>query len=250
MENFNDESASHWFEPIATHMSSAYLRYSFTKSSLLEVERLYKLLDLRKGDRLLDVGCGPGRHSQIFFEKGIDVLGIDISEEFIRLAKKDSLGASFERQDALKMEFDAEFDAVVSLCQGAFGLLGGPTSIKPENDPDLILLEKIRKALRPQGRLAFSAFSSYFQLQYLDDNDKFDAMQGVNEEKIQVRNPDGKEMDTKIWTSCFTPRELSLMLKQVDLKLINIWSVEPGSYELLSPNIGTPEFLILAERPT
>ena len=53
----------HWFEPIADHLGSAYLRYSFTKGTAQEVAFLVDDLALGPGTRVLDVGCGPGRHA-------------------------------------------------------------------------------------------------------------------------------------------------------------------------------------------
>ena len=54
-------AADHWFEPLAEHMGSAYLRYSFTKGTVQEVTALEAMLDLPPDARVLDVGCGPGR---------------------------------------------------------------------------------------------------------------------------------------------------------------------------------------------
>ena len=64
----------HWFEPVADHLGSAYLRYSFTKGTAQEVAFLTDVLGLTPGTRVLDVGCGPGRHARAFAEAGCDVV--------------------------------------------------------------------------------------------------------------------------------------------------------------------------------
>ena len=38
------------------------------------------------------------------------------------------------------------------------------------------------RAIKPGGRVAFSAFSSYFPVRFLEDQDTFDAATGVNHE--------------------------------------------------------------------
>src|SRR5215831_16355018 len=77
--------------------------------------------------RVLDVGCGPGRHAHALARRGIEVVGVDISRRFVDLAAAEAPpGATFVRADARALPYDAEFDAAISLCQGAFGLAGGP----------------------------------------------------------------------------------------------------------------------------
>src|SRR5579864_6822389 len=78
----------HWFEPIADHAGSAYLRYSFTKGTEQEVGFLMDELGLRPGMRVLDVGCGPGRHARALAARGIEVVGLDVSERFVALARE------------------------------------------------------------------------------------------------------------------------------------------------------------------
>ena len=120
----NEAIGEHWFEPLAEHMGSAYLRYSFTKGTVNEINFLVSQLNLRSGDRILDVGCGPGRHSHELARRGFVVHGIDISQTFVDLANANTVdGCSFERMDARAMTFEGEFDVAICLCQGAFGLM-------------------------------------------------------------------------------------------------------------------------------
>ena len=128
--------SGHWFEEVAEHLGAAYLRYSFTYGTVSEVDALVDALGLVPGQRILDVGCGPGRHAHELARRGLEVVGIDISESFVALAREGAPGgASFVHGDARTMEFDAEFDAALSLCQGAFGLAGARGSTRRLSTP-------------------------------------------------------------------------------------------------------------------
>ena len=232
---------SHWFEPMAEHLGTAYLRYSFTKGTVQEVDFLVAQLGLESGMRLLDVGCGPGRHSHELARRGITVHGIDISARFVELATAGAPpGATFERLDARRLPFDGEFDAAISLCQGGFGLV---------SDADPSVLDGMARALRPGGRLAVSAFSAYFQVTWLDDDDDFDAATGVNHERTMLKDENGVEQPFDLWTSLFTPKELRLLAARSGLDVEAVWSVTPGAYRTDPPTIETPEFLLVATRP-
>ncbi len=237
----------HWFEPIAEHLGSAYLRYSFTKGTEQEVDFLVEALALRPGERLLDVGCGPGRHAHALARRGMEVVGVDISQRFVDLAAAEAPpGAAFERQDARHLAFDAEFDAAISLCQGAFGLAGGPGA---PLDGDGAVLAGMARALRPGGRLAVSAFSALFQVRYLEDQDSFDVDAGVNRERTVVKDEDGRDAEVDLWTTCFTPRELRLLAAAAGLEVRHLWSVTPGRYRRDPPSLEAPELLLVAARP-
>ena len=245
----NGRLVGHWFEDVADHLGGAYLRYSFTKGTDQEVGFLVDCLGLAPGARILDVGCGPGRHAHDLGRRGFEVVGVDISERFVALARQATpagLAVTFERADARALEYDAEFDAVISLCQGAFGLSGG--ACVESLDPDRAVLDGIARALRPAGRLALSAFSAYFQVRFLGEADSFDAERGVNHERTAVRNEDGVEVPADLWTTCFTPRELRLMAEAAGLRADHLWSVTPGDYAARPPDIEHPEFLLLATK--
>jgi len=241
----------HWFEDLADHLGSAYLRYSFTKGTEQEVAFLVSVLGLEAGMRVLDVGCGPGRHAHALGERRIEVLGVDISARFIDLARSGAPeGVTFERLDARRLVFDSEFDAAISLCQGAFGLAaGGLTPVATATEPDGEVLDGMARAVRPGGRIAVSAFSAYFQLRYLPTGTTFDAGRGVAHERTMIKDEQGAEAEADLWTTCFTPRELRLLCARAGLELEHLWSVEPGRYSTAEPDIEHPEHLVIARRP-
>lgn len=230
---------SHWFEEMADHMGEAYLRYSFTKGTTQEIDYLISTLGLHAGDRVLDVGCGPGRHAHELARRGIRCHGIDISQTFVDLATRHAPdGATFERKDARELNFEAEFDAVICLCQGAFGLMTA-------NGHDVDVLQGISRALRPGGMVALSAFNAYFAVKYHEDAE-FNADAGVAHEVTEVKNPQGISKSVDLWTGCYTPRELRLLMEKVGLQVRSISSVEPGAYGNAPATIESPEYLLIA----
>lgn len=241
----------HWFAGLAEHMGEAYERYSFTKGTGQEVEMLVALLGLEPGQRILDVGCGTGRHSRAFAALGFDVVGVDISPRFVEIASgRAGPNETYLLADARSLEFDAEFDASISLCQGAFGLTAGPGAddTLPARELDEPILTSIRRALRPGAKAVISAFSAYYQLRYGNHDDRFDARLGVNHEDTEVRDGVGSALPAELWTTCFTPRELRLLARLSGLTPLDVFSVTPGEYQAAVPTIDLPEFLLVAER--
>ena len=63
-----------------------------------------RFLNMMKGDRILDCGCGTGRDANLFAEKGYNVTGIDISERMLEFAEY-SGKAVFKLMDMKKITF-------------------------------------------------------------------------------------------------------------------------------------------------
>ena len=100
---------------------------------------------LRDGAYVLDLGCGHGRDTMYFIEKGYKVKAIDGSLEMCRLASKNT-GINVEQINFLDMNYDNEFD----------GIFASASLLHLNNNDLIIVLKKISKALKENGILLAS----------------------------------------------------------------------------------------------
>ncbi|MDT8317447.1 MAG: class I SAM-dependent methyltransferase [bacterium] len=89
-----------------------------------EVEYIHKLIqkNMPGSKRILNLGCGTGKHDILLAEKGYHVTGVDMSEEMLseakaRLSSQDSrnLQVNFFQGDIRSLEMEEQFDVVISL---------------------------------------------------------------------------------------------------------------------------------------
>lgn len=84
-----------------------------------EVEYVSKLIKRYNPDSktILDLGCGTGRHDELFAKRGYSVCGVDISEKMLeeanKCAEKDKL--FFYKGDIRNLKLNKQFDVVISL---------------------------------------------------------------------------------------------------------------------------------------
>ena len=113
-----------------------------------EAATVMRLLQLEPGQRVLDLGCGTGRHSVALAGLKLEVVGLDLSEPLLEQARTTALAAGVEvrwiRRDMRELDDLGPFDACVSLYT-AFGFFG--------DEEDLEVLRQITAVLRPGGRL-------------------------------------------------------------------------------------------------
>lgn len=233
-----------YFEAVGDLLGEAYLRYSFTKGTEQEIGFLLDLLGLSPGARILDVGCGPGRHAVPLAQAGLAVTGVDVSRRFLDIAADSAraagVGAAFFQVDARQMPFDDEFDAVISICEGAFGLMAGD---------DSTVLKRMAEAVRRGGRVIVTAFSSLYEASHPREGATFDADAGVVHELTTVKDEAGADHEVDLWTSVYTARELRLMALGVGLVPEAVWAVEPGAFAKDPPDLDHPELMLVARRP-
>ncbi len=102
----------------------------------------------KKTGRLLDLGCGAGEpFARTFLDRGWDVVGVDFSEPFLRLAKRYAPKMKTIHSDMLTVEFDsASFDALTCI----YSLFHTPRARHPD------LFTKFYRWLRPGGQALFT----------------------------------------------------------------------------------------------
>ena len=128
---------------------SPYLNHPLLtpERTVSEIDFVLASANCPPGGRILDVGCGPGRHSIELAQRGFTVVGIDPSASMIAAAKEraSEAGVSPEFQQVAGEDFiaDEKFDTAICL----FTTLG---QIEDRKDNHL-LVPRVAAALQPGG---------------------------------------------------------------------------------------------------
>ena len=119
------------------------------------------VLDFLPDDaRVVDIGCGTGRTTIALAEIGLQVSGIDISKNMIRVAGRHSKFAKLEKEidlhvmDVMSMAFsDSSFDFALFSYNGI--------ELLPGRSGKELALREITRILKPNGYLVLSTHSPY-----------------------------------------------------------------------------------------
>lgn len=131
-----------WFNSPYYHMLYGNRDY---KEAADFIDRLIDSLQLEKGSRVLDLACGKGRHSLQFNSKGLEVIGIDLSEKSIESAKEQANDTlDFFVHDMRQLFWLAHFDVVVNLFT-SFGYFHN-------KEDDQQMMNGVYESLKPGGR--------------------------------------------------------------------------------------------------
>ena len=118
------------------------------------IEKAAGILNEKKARRVLDLGCGTGRHTVLLASKGFDVYGVDISETGLDITRKklkeSGLNARIELGDMHSLRFDdGFFDAVISTYVITHSMKNGIEGI----------LGEIARVLKREGLLVLAVLS-------------------------------------------------------------------------------------------
>jgi len=114
-----------------------------------EVDGFIRLCDLSPGARVLDLCCGPGRHTLELARRGFKVTGVDRTATYLRhlseLARNEGLRVEVARRDMRDFRRPGSYDAVLNYFT-SFGYFEDPRD-------DVRVLENIHDSLVPGGQV-------------------------------------------------------------------------------------------------
>jgi 2-polyprenyl-3-methyl-5-hydroxy-6-metoxy-1,4-benzoquinol methylase len=230
-ESMNPE----WYKEFFEEMGIEYEDYPFTKNTENEVNWMIKEYLTNPEMKILDVGCGTGRHATNLATKGYkNITAIDLSPSMIgaarEVAKERNVQVDFRVCDARELPFEDKFDATICLCEGAFGLL--------ENDTENYkVLKAIHQSLKKHGIFILTTLNLF-------RDDKFDPMTCRVESEMEITRKDGQTKTILCSDRSYTFPELKWVLEQHGFEVLlgaNPFSKDPIKY-------GAMEFMIVSKK--
>jgi len=156
---------------------------------------------VNKNGRILDVGCGPGKDSHYIASEGFEVVGVDLSEEMIRIAKKNFPRIDFRIMDMRELSFEPNsFDGIFV----AFSFIH-----LPKKGVSGVLI-KLYELLKGGG-------SIYIAVQ--------------EDESKEVFSPTPLKPDEKIFLNLFSTEEIKFLIKRAGFSIIAEYKRKPGKNE-------------------
>jgi ubiquinone/menaquinone biosynthesis C-methylase UbiE len=134
------------FDPLAASYDAWYEVPLGRLVDRLEKEAVFALVDAGPGDLALDLSCGTGNYALPLVRRGLRVVGIDISEPMLRLARgravREGIKLSLVRADGSALPFRASTFDLVSVILG----------LEFAGDPGKTL-EEVHRILKPRASL-------------------------------------------------------------------------------------------------
>jgi SAM-dependent methyltransferase len=228
-----------WYEK---YFTEEWMRFrdanALLKKAPSEVDFLEKVLEISPPARVLDVGCGFGRHAIEWAFRGYEVTGVDISAELLTCAKKlaqqKAVSVSWVQQDMRSIEFSGEFDAALCLFT-SFGYF-------ESEEENCDTLRRVSKALRPRSRFILDVENrdgllmryqsrDWWQTEFGDlvmEERRFDPVKGRGHTKILLIR-EGRKVEHNLSIRWYSIPELTRMLEDVGMHIHSLYGGLDGS---------------------
>jgi SAM-dependent methyltransferase len=226
-----------------------YDRGAFTHHTDAEVDFLCEVLDLPAGARVLDVGCGTGRHAIELARRGYRVTGVDLSAGMLGQARGKAAAAGVEVEwihaDATEFVAAQPFDAVVCLCGSAFTM---PDLGADVDAHDRTILRNIAASLKRGGRFVLTTPNGYRRIREVADGDAgFDpvTMTQVREDDFTVR---GAEGPMRYKERLYIVPELVALVAASGFEVEHVWGGTAGRWGRRPLELDEIEVMVVARR--
>ncbi|HUW92209.1 MAG TPA: class I SAM-dependent methyltransferase [Bacteroidales bacterium] len=250
-----------WYVALFEDYAKKYDTEVFTQGTQGECDFIENELAFNKSLKILDVGCGTGRHSIELVKRGYSVTGIDLSESQLALASekaaKLNLKIDFLRHDARNLPFDREFDAAIMLCEGGFPLM-------ETDEMNYEILKNVARALRQNGKFIFTTLNGLFPLYHSVEefcaseseegnatyrSNTFDLMTFRDKNVTEVEDDLGNKKSLECNERYYVPSEITWLLKSLSFGKIEIFGAKLGAYSR-KDILTTEDFemLVIAEK--
>lgn len=250
-----------WYEELFENYGMKYDNECYTQGTIGECDFIEKEICYDKNLKILDIGCGTGRHAIELTKRGYSVVGVDLSASQLERARQkatmDNLQINFQKHDARDLPFRQEFDLAIMLCEGGFSLM-------ETDEMNYRILQNASSALKPKGKLIFTTLNALFPLfhsvkDFLDANTKegnakcvgisFDLMTFREQNTVQVEDDFGNKKELYCNERYYTPPEITWMLKTLDFHAIDIFGAKLGAFSR-NDKLSAEDFemLVIAER--
>jgi 2-polyprenyl-3-methyl-5-hydroxy-6-metoxy-1,4-benzoquinol methylase len=250
-----------WYEELFENYGRKYDNETFTRGTVGECDFIEKEIEHDKAARILDIGCGTGRHSIELAKRGYALVGIDLSESLLKRAKEKAseqkLQIVFQKHDARDLPFAREFDLAVMLCEGAFPLM-------ETDEMNYQILQNAADALKPKGKLIFTTLNGLFPLfhsvkEFLGSqakegnatygNNSFDLMTFRDHSTAFVEDDCGHKKELRCSERYYVPSEINWLLRTLDFKTVDIFGAKLGAFSR-ADTLSTEDFemLVIAEK--
>ncbi len=250
-----------WYEALFENYGQKYDNECFTQGAIGECDFIEKELKYDKTLKILDVGCGTGRHSIELSKRGYNVTGIDLSDSQLtrarEKAKTEQLTIDFLKCDARNLPFDNEFDVAIMLCEGGFPLM-------ETDEMNFEILKQVTKSIKSNGRLIFTTLNGLFPLyhsveEFCDSASEngnatyrsniFDLMTFRDFNITNFEDDDGNKKTLECNERYYVPSEITWLLKSQGFRKIEIFGAKLGAYSR-NDKLTTEDFemLVVAEK--
>ena len=219
---------AHWFDSPYYH---TLYKNRDEKEAQVFIDNLIDYLQIHKGSKLIDIACGKGRHAKYFNKKGMDVVGVDLSQNSINTAKKDeNKNLQFSAHDMRENYQENSFDIVTNLFT-SFGYF-------ENNKDEQKAINAMANNLKKEGILIIDFMNAkkvianlVLNEQKTINNIQFDITRQVKDGFIlkDIRITDGKEeQQFQEKVKAITLADYSEFITNAGLKIIDIF----GNYKL------------------